>query len=107
LMGFGLPSTGIGGDVADTKRLPGCNEELWEWQLHAVCRGMDSSVFFSPDTERGPRRRRREAAAKAICAGCPVIANCRAHALQVHEPYGIWGGLTENERTGQPAFAMR
>jgi WhiB family redox-sensing transcriptional regulator len=106
-MSFGLPSTGIGGDVADTKRLPGCNEELWEWQLHAVCRGMDSSVFFSPDTERGPRRRRREAAAKAICAGCPVIANCRAHALQVHEPYGIWGGLTENERTGQPAFAMR
>ena len=95
----------MGVEVTDTKRLPGCTEELWEWQLHAECRGMDSSMFFSPDTERGPRRRRREAAAKAICAHCPVLAQCRTHALQVQEPYGIWGGLTENERTGRLTLA--
>jgi WhiB family transcriptional regulator, redox-sensing transcriptional regulator len=23
---------------------------------------------------------------------------CREHALAVHEPYGIWGGLSESER---------
>ncbi|EMD28324.1 Sporulation regulatory protein WhiD [Amycolatopsis azurea DSM 43854] len=23
---------------------------------------------------------------------------CRNHALAVHEPYGIWGGLSESER---------
>ncbi|MEY3448065.1 MAG: hypothetical protein RLZZ14_589, partial [Actinomycetota bacterium] len=23
---------------------------------------------------------------------------CRAHALAVQEPYGIWGGLSEEER---------
>jgi len=23
---------------------------------------------------------------------------CRRHALAVHEPYGIWGGLSESER---------
>ncbi|KHF45177.1 WhiB family transcriptional regulator [Saccharomonospora viridis] len=23
---------------------------------------------------------------------------CREHALTVHEPYGIWGGLSESER---------
>jgi WhiB family redox-sensing transcriptional regulator len=23
---------------------------------------------------------------------------CRSHALAVHEPYGIWGGLSESER---------
>jgi WhiB family redox-sensing transcriptional regulator len=104
-MGHGSPSIVMGVPVTDTKRLPGCTEELWQWQLHAECRGMDSSVFFSPDTERGPRRRRREAAAKAICAHCPVLAACRDHALQVQEPYGIWGGLTENERTGRLTLA--
>jgi WhiB family redox-sensing transcriptional regulator len=55
-------------------------------------------MFFHPDGERGPRRRAREIAAKAVCASCPVLAQCRAHALAAQEPYGIWGGLTEDER---------
>jgi WhiB family redox-sensing transcriptional regulator len=29
---------------------------------------------------------------------CPVRAQCAAHALTVREPYGVWGGLTEDER---------
>jgi hypothetical protein len=33
---------------------------------------------------------------------CPVIADCRAYALQVGEPFGVWGGLCEEERP-QPA----
>jgi WhiB family redox-sensing transcriptional regulator len=36
--------------------------------------------------------------AKAYCADCPVLARCREHALVVHEPYGVWGGLTPRER---------
>ena len=85
-------------DVADIRRLPGRTAELWEWQVHGACRGMDSARFFYPEGERGPRRERREEAAKEICAHCPVLIDCRAHALQVQEPYGIWGGLTEHER---------
>jgi WhiB family redox-sensing transcriptional regulator len=27
-----------------------------------------------------------------------VRAQCAAHALAVREPYGVWGGLTEDER---------
>jgi WhiB family redox-sensing transcriptional regulator len=27
-----------------------------------------------------------------------VIEACRSHALTVREPYGVWGGLTEDER---------
>ena len=85
--------------MADIGRLSGHNEQLWEWQLHGACRGMDSARFFYLDGERGSNRERREVQAKAICLGCPVIADCRSHALQVREPYGIWGGLTEDERT--------
>ena len=44
------------------------------------------------------RRQRREEAAKALCARCPVIEQCREHALAVQEPYGVWGGLSESER---------
>lgn len=29
---------------------------------------------------------------------CPVRALCLRHAIDVHEPYGIWGGLSASER---------
>lgn len=79
-------------------QLPGPTSSVWEWQLHAACRGADSSVFFHPDGERGHARAMRERRAKAICEACPVLESCRAHALEVAEPYGIWGGLSESER---------
>ena len=33
-----------------------------------------------------------------MCGTCPVIAQCLAHALAVREPYGVWGGRSEDER---------
>lgn len=71
---------------------------LWNWQLDGLCRGMDSSVFFHPEGERGRARIERENKAKLTCQSCPVIEQCREHALNIAEPYGVWGGLTESER---------
>lgn len=85
--------------MANLTRLPGPNADHWDWQLHAVCRGMDSEAFFHPEGQRGAARAEREQRAKAICATCPVLQQCREHALAVREPYGVWGGLTEDERT--------
>ena len=31
-------------------------------------------------------------------AKCPVIDACLKHALSVREPYGVWGGMSEEER---------
>ena len=42
--------------MADTRRLPGPNADVWDWQLDGSCRGMDSAFFFHPDGERGPAR---------------------------------------------------
>jgi WhiB family redox-sensing transcriptional regulator len=84
--------------MADFSRLPGPNADLWDWQLIAACRGVDSSLFFHPEGERGAARSAREAAAKEVCMRCPVRAECATHALTVREPYGVWGGLTEDER---------
>lgn len=72
--------------------------DLWEWQYEGACRETGAEQFFHPEGERGASRRRRDANAKAICATCPVIQLCREHALRVREPYGVWGGLSENDR---------
>lgn len=84
--------------MANLTRLPGPNADFWDWQMQAACRGMDSELFFHPDGQRGSARAQREQTAKKICASCPVIQQCREHALKVREPYGVWGGLTEDER---------
>jgi WhiB family redox-sensing transcriptional regulator len=84
--------------MAEISRLPGPVADLWEWQLDGSCRTADPTLFFHPEGERGPARRERDNAAKAVCAACPVIEQCRQHALQVREPYGVWGGLTEDDR---------
>jgi len=69
------------------------------WQERAACRGEDPDVFFAGDNERGQDRRSRFVAAKAICARCPVIVQCRIAGRQ--ERYGVWGGVDEFEREAQ------
>ena len=84
--------------MADTQRLPEPIVANWEWQITAACRGLDSGLFYHPFNERNEAREARIAQAKAICRQCPVRGACADHALRVREPYGIWGGLSEDER---------
>lgn len=84
--------------MSEVRRLPLPGQGTWEWQLHAACRGTDTSVFYHPENERGPARQRREQQAKQICGLCPVVASCLDWALTMREPYGVWGGLSTDER---------
>ena len=84
--------------MADTHRLPIPVAETYEWQLRGACRGMDSAYFFHPEGERGLAKARREEQAKRVCRACPVLEQCRRHALAVEEPYGVWGGMSVEER---------
>ncbi|ATG52468.1 WhiB family transcriptional regulator [Brachybacterium vulturis] len=57
------------------------------------CHDADAAdLFFSErpaDLER----------AKSLCAGCPLIEECRQGALERAEPWGVWGGaIFENGR---------
>ena len=63
-----------------------------------ACRTANRARSSTPRASAGRRAAARDAAAKAVCATCPVIAQCAAHALSVREPYGVWGGLSEDER---------
>jgi WhiB family redox-sensing transcriptional regulator len=69
------------------------------WQHRAACRGPNQAIFFPPaQFERRSEKRLREKRAKEICSECPVQIDCRNYALEIREQYGIWGGMTENER---------
>lgn len=70
----------------------------WHWQEHGACRQADPLLFFHPQNERGSSRARRDRAAKIICAGCDVRMECADYAVRAREPYGVWGGLSEEDR---------
>ena len=72
-----------------------------EWKLRAACRGKDPGLWFP--SEIGRRHYDRTvrvltARARAICTGCPVRGECLEYALVTDQPWGIWGGMTEDER---------
>jgi WhiB family redox-sensing transcriptional regulator len=56
---------------------------------------LDTELFF-PNGTTGPAVE-QTIEAKAVCARCPVVAQCLAAALAMNE-IGIWGGMTEEER---------
>jgi WhiB family redox-sensing transcriptional regulator len=84
--------------MTEVRRLPAPRVGDWDWQVDAACRGLDTARFYHPENERGPSRMHREKQAKAVCARCPVIAECLRWALSAREPYGVWGGLSAEER---------
>jgi len=74
------------------------------WTAAAACKGR-TTLFFGLPGERPERRRRREAAARAVCASCPVLGPCRALA-RANGENGFWGGENEEERAAA-GFAPR
>lgn len=69
------------------------------WWLRAACGPGDADLFFpEPGSLSRTEWRRREQAAKAVCAACPVRRSCLEEALLKPEEFGVWGGLTADER---------
>ncbi len=67
------------------------SREGLEWQEQALCNQTDPEAFFP---EKGGSTKE----AKRVCAGCEVRLECLKYALDNDEAFGVWGGMTENER---------
>ena len=80
--------SGSSGGLAE--ELLGLAGSPW-WWFAGLCGQTDPELFFP---EKGGSVR----AAKAMCAGCPVRAECLEYALAHDERYGVWGGTSERER---------
>ncbi|HET9872238.1 MAG TPA: WhiB family transcriptional regulator [Propionibacteriaceae bacterium] len=62
-----------------------------DWVMQAACAGRNGDWFGNPNyTDLTVE--------KAVCEACPVREACLAYALDAGESYGIWGGLTTEER---------
>jgi WhiB family transcriptional regulator, redox-sensing transcriptional regulator len=68
------------------------------WQASAACGGMAAQLFFGSDGERPQECQMREAKAAAVCARCPVRAQCLDYALVNSIKHGVWGGLSQEQR---------
>ena len=68
-----------------------------DWQRQGACRYCSPELFFPIGSTAADVVADIEAA-KAICATCPVQPECLRYALQTRQEYGIWGGMTEDER---------
>jgi WhiB family redox-sensing transcriptional regulator len=83
-----------------------------DWRHRAICRDESAELFFAlgdkftnTDDPDSPQAR-QVTEAKAVCARCPVIHDCRDWARATGMT-GIWGGTTEDERAALPAPAER
>jgi hypothetical protein len=61
------------------------------WMLSALCAEVGTQAWFSEQGENTHPAQR-------ICAACPVRYDCLVYGLRNREEYGVFGGLTANER---------
>ncbi len=72
------------------------DRETERWRRAAACRNMDTELFFPRGETGAPLE--QTLAAKAVCGGCPVRSPCLEFAMATRQEYGVFGGLTEQER---------
>jgi WhiB family redox-sensing transcriptional regulator len=62
-----------------------------EWTKKALCAEVDPEIFF-------PEIGGTTTDVKRICKACDVKAECLEYSLRNNERFGVWGGLSEQDR---------
>jgi WhiB family redox-sensing transcriptional regulator len=70
------------------------DEVSWEY---AKCRNADTELFYAHRDELAERGLNMRSI-RAMCGRCVIRRDCLSYAMG-HEKYGMWGGLTQEERT--------
>lgn len=69
----------------------GVDEEDFDWFHLAICRGMDTNLFYDKyesDTNIAKN-------IDSMCMSCPVVSICYQNGRDNNE-YGVWGGVFLN-----------
>ncbi|WP_069812911.1 WhiB family transcriptional regulator [Streptomyces sp. TP-A0874] len=66
-------------------------QDVPDWQERALCAQIGPEFFF-PEAGGSTRE------AKRVCQECSERALCLQYALENDERFGVWGGLSEQER---------
>ena len=70
------------------------------WRDESACRDTPPDVFYpTPDPNANARKNRTDpyAAARIVCDGCPVQADCLTEAVTTGDPFGFRAGLTPDQ----------
>lgn len=63
-----------------------------DWVADALCAQTDPEIFF-------PEKGKSSAEAKLVCRSCPVAEECLEFAIVTRQKFGVWGGLSPDERS--------
>lgn len=75
--------------------MPRYSEVNWD---KAACSDIGSfKVFYAFEESRAAKKLMNTDVYRNICAPCPIWRDCTRYALE-YEFYGVWGGLTGEER---------
>lgn len=86
-----------GDAAAETESTDDLDMGVWpddSWTQHGACRSYLTDIFFPHSNHPFD-----VAPAKAICASCPVIDQCAEYALSLPDVQGVWGGMSEKDRS--------
>ena len=62
-----------------------------EWMIEGLCNQADPEMWFATHPAEVKK-------AVDVCMDCPVRLLCANYAIANEEEYGVWGGLTEQDR---------
>lgn len=74
--------------------MPRYTEVNWE---EAACFGAPTNLFYKVEENRKMNEWIDVGILRSICGSCPIYKQCLSYALE-HEQYGVWGGMTSQER---------
>jgi WhiB family redox-sensing transcriptional regulator len=66
------------------------------WRNRAACLDEDPELFF-PIGNTGPALIQTHEA-KAVCGRCEVVQTCLEWPIAAGQDFGVWGGMSEDER---------
>ncbi len=76
-----------------------------DWRSRAACRDKDPELFFPVGNTGTAFQQITEA--KSVCTACEVADSCLKCAINTNQDYGVWGGMSEDERRALKRRTMR